>query len=430
MAAAAASSSSNQGEQQSTAARQLTSRERARIGGGQGVPEVGNSREWQQHSEWTQKLWRRMDRNGSGVIERRELDCEEFRSVLHRVLAPQAPRSTSYHGRAQINFKQALHYCLRKADLNNDGVLSYEEFRALMWSLRWPSRSEDSSTLLFALFDLDGDQLINREEFRQMYRFYMGSDPAEEEFQHTWFEVSEGRFDVAREEYVKWLQRTSNVVFKQHAPPRGHMQNGMPQSSTRGDQAADEGCTAEDDNLQHSSGSQSSPSLRDARRSKKKSSGAGKSLLPASHPLARRRNSLYSLEARPRWNQNISPKVPNEEIAVKSMRHYFSAPESLATIQKFYQKRPGFKQLVGNPVLAAQVRYPTPGEGHPLRTGHHKRGGRMRDQLTGKVVPWNDYWQSPQEVKYVPTIEGKGLLQPPSWLWRSRFEYDAEDEPF
>eukprot|EP00971_Amphidinium_carterae_P242995 4824732-Amphidinium_carterae.1 len=96
------------------------------------------------------------------------------------MLAPQAPRTTSYTGRAQINFKQALLYCLRKADLNKDGVLSFEEFRAMLWTLRWPSAAEDASTLLFALFDVDGDQLINREEFRQMYRFYMGSDPTEE----------------------------------------------------------------------------------------------------------------------------------------------------------------------------------------------------------------------------------------------------------
>mmetsp|Transcript_19071 Transcript_19071/g.42663 ORF Transcript_19071/g.42663 Transcript_19071/m.42663 type:complete len:412 (+) Transcript_19071:80-1315(+) len=406
------------GRTQQANSRRLSSHEKARLAAGQGVPTVGSSKEWAEHSEWAQRLWRRMDRDGSGVIDRKELDCEEFRSVLHRMLAPQAPRTTSYTGRAQINFKQALLYCLRKADLNKDGVLSFEEFRAMLWTLRWPSAAEDASTLLFALFDVDGDQLINREEFRQMYRFYMGSDPTEEEFVNTWFEVSECKPDVTRAEYVAWLRRTRNVVFKQAPTVR------VPEDQTA---ALKSGREADEPGGLCSSSS--APDLGPVQGPKKKAA-AQKSKMSGSHPLARRRNSLYSVETRPRWNRSFGPQGKNEEIPVKSMRRYFSEPESLMALQRYYQKRPGFKQLEGNPVHAAQVRMPNAGEGIALRESHHRRGGRMRDPLTGKVVPWNDSWQPPPEVKYVPTIEYKALLQPPPWLWRSRFEYENEDEPF
>mmetsp|Transcript_66602 Transcript_66602/g.124292 ORF Transcript_66602/g.124292 Transcript_66602/m.124292 type:complete len:432 (-) Transcript_66602:48-1343(-) len=430
----AASQAPPEARNQQADSRRLSNHAKARLEAGEAVPEVGASREWEEHTEWAQRLWRRMDRDGSGRIDHKELECEEFRSVMHRMLAPQAPRTTSYTGRAQINFKQAMLYCLRKADLNKDGVLSFEEFRAMLWTLRWPAGSEDASTLLFALFDVDGDQLINREEFRQMYRFYMGSDPTEEEFVHTWFEVSEGKPDVTRAEYVRWLRRTKNVVFKQAPTVRPRDQ---PQSQGKRGKAAAQ--STEKSSLAYEAlgetkelGLGSSASAPDIglERSRKKKASAEKAKLPGSHPLARRRNSLYSVETRPRWNRSFGPQGKNEEIAVKSMRRYFSQPESLMALQKYYQKRPGFKQLEGNPIHAAQVKMPNAGEGITLRESHHKRGGRMRDPLTGKVVPWNDAWQSPPEVKYVPTIEYKALLQPPPWLWRSRFEYEADDEPF
>lgn len=80
-----------------------------------------------------------MDRDNNGAISKKELDCSEFRQVLRKVLTPDTEHDAgggSTYARAATNQEQALALCLRKADINDDGRLSFDEFKAFLWALR------------------------------------------------------------------------------------------------------------------------------------------------------------------------------------------------------------------------------------------------------------------------------------------------------
>merc|ERR1712038_231193 len=88
--------------------------------------------------------------------------------------------------RSEINIEQAMEFCLRKADLNSDGSLSFEEFRSFTFCLRTETLAKHTATLIFALFDTDGDARIDEAEFREIYRFFLGHHPKEVDFQAEW----------------------------------------------------------------------------------------------------------------------------------------------------------------------------------------------------------------------------------------------------
>lgn len=175
-------------------------------------------------------MWIRMDRNRNGSLSLAELDCEELRTVLKSVIAPAAGTSVggaaAPYARAQMNTEQAVSFILRKADLNHDGTLSFEEFESFTLMLRkLPSSvASHTSDLIFALFDLDGDHLINEAEFREIYRFYTGHRPTEVEFQAEWRRLDRAFHQaVTRDEYAEWLRASESPHFKQHAPPPGSL---------------------------------------------------------------------------------------------------------------------------------------------------------------------------------------------------------------
>merc|ERR1712007_66516 len=81
--------------------------------------------------------------------------------------------------------------------------------------------AKHTANLIFALFDLDQDNTIDENEFREIFRFYMGRKPIEEEFQREWGRLdSMGRQMATREDYIHWLQTSTNPIFLQHAPPK------------------------------------------------------------------------------------------------------------------------------------------------------------------------------------------------------------------
>merc|ERR1712183_827376 len=76
-----------------------------------------------------------------------------------------------------------------------------------------------TADMIFSLFDLDGDMKISQAEFREIYRFYLGHIPREDEFQREWARLDlRGEQKVTRAGYILWLQTSVNPVFKQHAP--------------------------------------------------------------------------------------------------------------------------------------------------------------------------------------------------------------------
>merc|ERR1740117_2051819 len=123
------------------------------------------------------------------------------------------------YARAAMDMDQAINFALRKADINSDNKLSFVEFKQFMLVLRQPQLATHTANLIFSLFDVNRDLCVDQMEFRQIYRFYLGRNPTEVEFQEEWARLdTEDRGRVSREDYVRWLQTSNNPVFKQHAP--------------------------------------------------------------------------------------------------------------------------------------------------------------------------------------------------------------------
>jgi len=305
----------------------------------------------EEHDVWCQRMWARMDRNHDENITTAELDCEEFRAVLRGVLAPQTSATTggSLYTRVEMNMNQALNFCMRKADLNDNAELSFPEFKAFMMYLRQHHVKKHTADMIFSLFDLDGDNSITESEFREIYRFYLGHMPREEEFQREWARMDiRGLQKVSKAGYILWLQTSQNPVFKQHAPTESR----SPESTveklpglTRGNQ---------------------------------------------------------SLRMRPKWNQRFNAGANPNPASHPGQRQYFSRPQSLPELTRYFDTHRGFKtatKQLAQP-LPMKPRAPLSTDtGFELLPDRSSPAGTMRDRRTGKVQKWRDDWQTPAAVK-------------------------------
>lgn len=327
-------------------------------------------------NEWAKKLWNRLDRDDSGFITRKELDCEEFRSVVRAVIAPATGCNMggATYGRAQMNMEQAIAFCIRKADMNGDNQISFDEFRSFMVCLRRQHVVHDTASLIFALFDLDFSNTLEEDEFRELYRFYLGRNPTINEFNEEWLRLNAkltGR--VTKEEYIRWLQTSTNPVFKRHAPP---------------DQASEE-------------------FFEEAHRGT---------------PQMRRSHTNM------RWNRFHSTKInPNPEMRPQQ-RNYFSRPQSLPELKKFYNNRRGFQEhraALEQPEARRTPKGPLSNDAPALLPARYAPGGRMRDPRTGTRTQWNDHWLTPISLKerYQPgTLNFRCPGPPPRHLYVDLYE--------
>mmetsp|Transcript_17722 Transcript_17722/g.41213 ORF Transcript_17722/g.41213 Transcript_17722/m.41213 type:complete len:386 (-) Transcript_17722:84-1241(-) len=321
------------------------------------APEVSDGEEeidLQEHHDWSLRMWQRIDRDNSGEIDRSELDCEEFRTIIKAVLARAAGASMggASYGRSQMNIKQCLNLCLRKADLNHNTCLSFEEFKMFTLELRKTRDSRNTADWIFALFDINGDGKLDEQEFREIYRFYLGHHPTEVEFQAEWAKLDErGLRYVTREQYIKFLQTSDNAVFSRHAPPI----KGRP-SSSEGDSQEIKSFT--------------------------------------SFAVRRRRRPAAVSE----WNQGFTSSVNSNLRRPKDKRTYFSRPQSLPELSRYYERHKGFRKH------RRQIDIPTPREKPgvlstetqpSLMPWRYTVGGKMKHQTTGEATPWTDFWQPP-----------------------------------
>lgn len=344
-----------------------------------------------------------MDRDNNGSISRQELDCEEFQEILRSVIAPhKLGAGGATYSRSEMNLRQAMDFCLRKADFNNDGTLSFKEFKSFLRALRNQRDSKNTASLIFALFDLDMNGTVEQEEFREIYRYYAGRHPTTVEFEAAWAELdTSGGGQITKEQYIAWLSSSADPLFRQHAP--AVEAESEPSEAT----ATDPG------------GASSSRRRRD--------------YLPAPGLLPFMYSEASSTH-RPQWNDQfrgkdralLNPALPSLR------RTYFSRPQSLPELTRFFRVHRGFESQLQR--LEAEEPPQGPGglSSSPqgdLSPSRHVKGGTMRD-VKGEVVPWRDDWVPPlASRRYMRDAGTKSLRcpgEPPDFL---RFGRDAGKKP-
>lgn len=362
----------------------------------------------EEHHEWALHLWNRMDRDGSGCIDKEELNCDEFQDVLRSVIAPQntGAGARATYGRAAQNVAQAIDFCLRKADNNNDGSLSFKEFKSFLRVLRNQNEPDHAAKLIFALFDLDGTQTIDMEEFMEIYRYYVGHRPTVQEVSKEWKNLdAEMMGEVTRAQYIRWLKTSAPKIFRQHETV-AHV--------------ADEGPGDVDGS---SSGGGSTSKSSPSRKSKKIHKPAP-GMMPRDPRAATWTNSWH-----PIWNERfrgrddtlVNPTLP------RLQRSYFSRPQSLPELGRFYNTYAGFDSerrrfLTKSDPKRKKTVLST--DSQPEICPERALPGGTARNRHGDVVLWTDAWQTPLSQQQEAKKPGSLLLRcpgkPPPLLYLGR----------
>ncbi|CAE7479696.1 unnamed protein product [Symbiodinium necroappetens] len=191
-----------------------------------------------------EKLWIRMDRDRSGTITREELMCDEFQEILkvlcHKPLEATRPfrivlwgESNAAYGRSEINVPQAVDFCMRKAAQNASGELSFEEFSSFLRVssldlkvLRRAGASSRKADLIFALFDLDQSGFLDKEEFLEVYRYFLGHRPTVDKFEEEWVPVSgcivSFKLDIVHHKYDECYVPSSEAILDEKVEGAAH----------------------------------------------------------------------------------------------------------------------------------------------------------------------------------------------------------------
>jgi len=378
----------------------------------------------EEHHRWALKMWSRMDRDHSGSITRHELDCEEFRTVIRAALVGTVDPGNAVGGgatyaRSQQNTQQAIDFLIRKSDTNHDGMLSFEEFESFTRCMRQKQGARHTAHLIFALFDVDGDQTIDVDEFREVYRYFLGHKPIEEEFQADWGKLDkEGSGCVTLSDYVSWLQKNKNPLFKQHAPPvRGHASKEWPEEAAARSRVATPQPPA-------------APSARTLTASPSAPDGKQQSAALMSAMLGE------SVIDRSKWNQRFNTRLNGNHEVPPRQRAYFSRPQSLPELKRFYDMHPNsdFEKAQGKlktPELRRKKTVLSTETKTELCPERNRPAGRSPDfgdpDRKVKVPLWNSNFQDPvwNKPRYRPGSQTLRLPgQAPRWLYVDEYYED------
>jgi len=377
--------------------------------------------------EWATRLWKRINRNNDDYVTMDELNCDEFQRALRSIIAPgMASLTTSVpYARSEIHVMQTLGFCFRKADINGDGRLSFKEFKSLLRVLSNEQEAKDKANLIFALFDLDGTNTIDRDEFREVFRYFKGRHPTADELTAEWRKLDPNDLgEATRASYTRWLETSADPAFRQAAPA-------LPEGDRR-----------------------------DTRSSElvARTSSSIRRLPDAPRQLLAERRRKHREQLRPDWNERFNNKdvSAQNEASVKNERAYFSRPQSLPELTRYYERHP--RRLESNRrrlQLAANdkpcerrrcIELSTETHALPkLLPGRYEPGGTMRKHgLRGPVIGWNDHWVPPGELRMAASaLNAKGLRpgvrprpgsmtlrcagQPPAWAVLGK-DWEEEEE--
>lgn len=343
-----------------------------------------------EHFAWACKYWVRMDRDGDGFLTRPELDSEEFRNAIRSALGVKKHEAAGGrdYSRFKINVDQAIDWVRRKADQNHDSSLAFKEFESFTRKLR-SGDAESNADMIFALFDVGGNDTLEKEEFREIYRYFLGRVPTRIEFEEEWGRLDwEGMQQVTKADYVKWLQTSHNPVFRRHATI---VPTDIPETQMD---------FAKNFSKKSVAPIKEEPKGAAGFKTRKKPLFESKE----DHKWARRIQTdqdrrygggFAEKGDRPEWNKRHHLGSWENIGKPRGQRTYFSRPQSMPELQRFYSTRPGYgshlKRLQSPERKVKQM--VLSGEGNaPMDEGRHEPGGTMKS-TEGLTTFWNNFWQ-------------------------------------
>jgi len=405
-----------------------------------------------EHHEWSVRLWRRMDRDMSGFISKKELDCEEFRSTLRKVVAPATGNCMGgpRYMRAQLNMDMAVSFFIRKADISGDGLISFEEFKSFMGGLRRYKDAIHSAGMVFALFDTNTDGVIDEGEFREIFRFFLGHDPTENEFQVEWSRLdADGDGRATRDEYIAWLQTSQNPVFRLHGPGEAGEPDTFGDSHFSATVDSAElrrggGAWRPWDAYTHFCWSEPTKGKPSHTRMKFRDNSRVTRSWPNSDRSSAMGRSLSSTSAaeRPEWNPHLAtshPNWPDEEGRPRQIlgkRQYFMRPQSLPELSRHLESRPGLKDLRDAMLEPQKQRKAKWALSHEHQGGasqvlsvasRSKPAGYMRHPYTRERKKWDDHWHESFQLKnYFHPPPKTHIGAPPKHLYADLYEDEQQ----
>lgn len=382
-----------------------------------------NDRISAEHHQWVIERWVKIDRDHDGFLNRKEIDSRYFRDALFEAVGGDLRQHV------KMNLEGLVDWVRRKCDYNGDGLISFAEFEAFTGYLRslkdggQQDSSRSMAEVIFAMFDLNGDDSIDIEEFREIYRFFHGEKPKEDVFQAEWASLDAmGDQFIRKERYVQWLkERHPNLSLdldqKGHhggrSSPKPQGKAKSPQGTAPASQklptidGADTGVgqakspvddperyqapgpntwrnelAGVDQGPRPGSRSGGGARARSAGGTMRSSKGMSRSASEAGF-----RRSPSPAEVKP-WNRRHHVAGgPGNESKPQGQREYFSRPQSLPELQRYYEGMshvPMFDSL-NQALMVEEVK------GVSMTLPRHKPGGEMKNRA-GDNRPWNDRW--------------------------------------
>jgi hypothetical protein len=378
-----------------------------------------------------------MDRDGDGYVTRPELDSEEFRNAIRSALGVKAHATSGRdYSRFAINVDQAIDWVRRKADQNRDGNLSFFEFESFTRKVR-SGDAESTADMIFALFDLGGNETIDKDEFREIYRYFLGRMPTKIEFEDEWARLDAGGMqEVTRSEYMSWLQTSHNPVFRRHGTI---VAVDIPETQLAWAKLKRPSSTP----LQTVSEDRSPLASRPQSRPKSHQGQYGSPAQMRKKPIFESKKSdnwakriqtdqdrrygggFAEKGDRPEWNKRHHLGSMENFGKPRGERRYFSRPQTLPELSRFYSTRTGYtshlKKLQSPEEKQRQMVLSGEAEA-PIDKERHEPGGSMRSR-EGMTIFWNNHWQptASEMWKYTPGTNTLRLPGAPANMYQDDY---------
>lgn len=355
-----------------------------------------------EHFAWACKHWKGMDRDGDGFVTRPELDSEEFRNAIRSVLGAKGNTSSSGrdYSRFKINVEQAIDWVRRKADQNNDCSLSFKEFESFTRKIR-RGDAQSTADMIFALFDLGGNDAIDKDEFREIYRYFLGRMPTRLEFEEEWARLdAKGEQEVSKTGYMRWLQTSPNPIFRRHAsvvavdtPETQASWAKLARPSSTPLQTVSEGQPRQKQKGQRPASNPWSSSRKKPLFQSKSADAVGMRIQMEQD--RRYGGGFVEKGDRPEWNKRHH-LGSNENLGKpRGQRTYFSRPQTVDELSRFFSSRQGYDQhlrKLQSPERKKMQMILSGEADAPMCQERHEPGGSMRSR-EGLTIFWNNHWQ-------------------------------------